>query len=1259
MLRWIIDLAAGRWMEGEQMPVQSISRLVATSLQGTNLSMLARRLGFFFFRSDQNTIFTIRSFHTTERSHDVLPIHLWSIAPKSSQSRCAPPICVVLQDSTNVLIAHKTVAPIHLLPRPGGPFERWRKRFWGMNFDAYLPIESYLLFRIVATHGVDSAGFAAASRELTNNEHIKLEPTYDPTRLTPDALRELFIYHIREEYADLTCPAGRPLPPQLPPIPHRELILDNFHKVVALVDKLWEKYVTGLLASVRDDERRYFELQAEIEQLEEEERQEQQAKAQEARQRAEPKAANQKQVSLANGVSSTEPGRPPAQGQTPVKSAVQPTQPASQPPPPTRARPSPPQIPNSAQRQPPTQSQPASSHEHAPRATPHPGSTTTAVPAAPLREEPPTVAVPTSATAPAPPPGRPSPKTAHQTIPETQPGPTSIQGPPATAAPATHATQGVPAPVSVRPQHPHLTPATASSPVLQPPIGAGQPPPRGLQSASPVPMPAVSPRPDASGRPKSPGPTPSAPTPTTLKWEKPYQPPAPIHAQTQARPAPLGQVTTTIHPTTSAPATPQPQHPSSQWYSRPTGQHPSQPQLHPEQQTRPHPSTQVPQGQGPLSQSQQTVLAPPQPPSQLAAPAQSSHTAKGAPDRAAIQPPQVRPASTPPIPRPAVATAPLPARQPQLQSQPSNGPTSTPSAQPRPIAAAPPTAPPTPTPAPQGQAALPQPHLQRPQHQTPALTPQYAQQKYSHQQFTPSPLAAQTTQQALGHSQRADAPRRPSSPYLNQPPRPALPPRLASHLVRSSSPSQDANAVSTPQTPASAPSPSFVLTGSGTRWAANSTPSTPRPPAQGADVPSPAFEPLSPVQVPAKPPAPSQTQSRKKASPKKVSPKKEEAQRKEAKPPARRGRPPRSAQKDAAPTETPSRAAPATRRRSVVSPLDELSMDDHLLTPRIKDEVVATPRRSEETGGDTTADESITSRRTRAMTATPMKSRMSQKRKRQSSSADLLAPSPPPPARLQQPPSKSQPQPQPQAASKPTHVLWTRQFGRISSSALDQISSHRCANQFANPIRERDAPGYKSLILQPQDIKSIRAAMTHGNRAATEAAKNLEGGDPGTPTVWLPMSDELLPPKSIINSEQLERELVHMFSNAIMYNLDPYRGVGNSFLKPDVSAGDHGEAGQPSTYRVDEDAVVRDSRIMFVEVERLLGDLRSAERDRSGLPPSANAAAGGGGSARAGGVPATPRGPATPAQVADDDVDELAGEGEGSVLKRRRIGTRA
>lgn len=310
----------------------------------------------------------------------------------------------------------------------------------------------------------------------------------------------------------------------------------------------------------------------------------------------------------------------------------------------------------------------------------------------------------------------------------------------------------------------------------------------------------------------------------------------------------------------------------------------------------------------------------------------------------------------------------------------------------------------------------------------------------------------------------------------------------------------------------------------------------------------------------------------------------------------------------------------------MASQTDELSMDHHELAPRIKDENTtpratprATPKPQDDTG-DTTADESVPSRRN-MITPSSVSSRLAHKRKRQD--------------------TPTEPLPLPTA---PTHVVWTRQFGRVSAAALDQISAHRFANQFANPIRERDAPGYKTIILQPQDIKSIRAAITHGNRAATEAAKALPDGDPGTGSVLLPISEDLVPPKSIINSAQLERELVHMFSNAIMYNLNPSRGPGPAFMKGGTAADGADVVG----YEVDEDAVVRSTRMMSMEVEKIIGELRNAEKERTGQATSNS------GNTRPASV-AT--GEDTP--MAEDDVDELAGDVDmGSTTRRRRVGTR-
>ncbi|KAI8288866.1 Bromodomain-containing protein 1 [Colletotrichum sp. SAR11_57] len=460
-----------------------------------------------------------------------------------------------------------------------------------------------------------------------------------------------------------------------------------------------------------------------------------------------------------------------------------------------------------------------------------------------------------------------------------------------------------------------------------------------------------------------------------------------------------------------------------------------------------------------------------------------------------------------------------------------------------------------------------------------------------------------------------DAEERAEKAKAAAPPRPPAPNAHLAPQLATPTPQRSASTpIPPPQTPVTAP-PNFLITGSGTKWTNKATPSTPRP--SGREIQSPAYEPLSPPQQPAPLPTSTPSQPSKKSSPKPVT-------KPETKTPRGRGRPPRSANKIRA-GSTPSSVVGVPRRsQSVASQTDELSMDHVDLASRVKDENStprvtprATPKPHDETG-DTTADESVPSRRN-LITPSGVASRLAHKRKRQDTPTDL-------------------------PAAPPTTVSWTRQFGRVSAAALDQISAHRFANQFANPIRERDAPGYKGLILQPQDIKSIRAAITHGNRTATEAAKGLPDGDPGTGTVILPIGDDLVPPKSIINSAQLERELFHMFSNAVMYNLNPSRGPGPSFVRMETS-----EGADALGYEVDEDAVVRSTRSMAGEVEKIIGELRNAEKGRSGQDPSTS------GNTRPASV-AT--GEDTP-MAEDNDADELAGEADiTSTTRRRRVGTR-
>jgi hypothetical protein len=292
-----------------------------------------------------------------------------------------------------------------------------------------------------------------------------------------------------------------------------------------------------------------------------------------------------------------------------------------------------------------------------------------------------------------------------------------------------------------------------------------------------------------------------------------------------------------------------------------------------------------------------------------------------------------------------------------------------------------------------------------------------------------------------------------------------------------------------------------------------------------------------------------------------------------------------------------------------------------------------TPQPPTETG-DTTADESVTGRRqvSRAV-----------KRKRQDTAS-------PTPVGSREPPGP------------PTHVMWTRSFNKVSHSAMEQIVGHRDANLFAHQIRERDAPGYRNRILMPQDLKSIRNAINHGNRAAAAAAAALPDGDPGTSSVLLPISEELVPPRGIVNSSQLDRELAHMLANAIMYNPDPNRGPGPAFMRSEaeVDAEDEENGAPVLGYKVDENGIVNNARAMFVEVEKLLSDMRAAEIQK-GAPAAAAALTGT--STRqasvAGGLNETPAKRDEPGSstTADDREEQTPTEPEttGNVSKRRRI----
>jgi hypothetical protein len=158
-------------------------------------------------------------------------------------------------------------------------------------------------------------------------------------------------------------------------------------------------------------------------------------------------------------------------------------------------------------------------------------------------------------------------------------------------------------------------------------------------------------------------------------------------------------------------------------------------------------------------------------------------------------------------------------------------------------------------------------------------------------------------------------------------------------------------------------------------------------------------------------------------------------------------------------------------------------------------------------------------------------------------------------------------------------VVAVRNFHKTSATVMNDILSHKHASLFSAPVKDKHAAGYTSIVKRPQDLKSIKAAIVAGNRAVT----SISAADPSTALVGSPrdaggsviltMSEDLIPPKGIVNSAQLEKEVMRVFVNAVMFN------PGDSEM-------------------------VQDAREMFEGVERVIGDFRSVERS-SGLvlPP--------------------------------------------------------
>lgn len=125
---------------------------------------------------------------------------------------------------------------------------------------------------------------------------------------------------------------------------------------------------------------------------------------------------------------------------------------------------------------------------------------------------------------------------------------------------------------------------------------------------------------------------------------------------------------------------------------------------------------------------------------------------------------------------------------------------------------------------------------------------------------------------------------------------------------------------------------------------------------------------------------------------------------------------------------------------------------------------------------------------------------------------------------------------------------------------------------FSTAVKPKDAEGYYDIIKRATDLKTIQKAIASGAKAVAAAASDTPAGSPGGGggVVELPLTPDVVPPKAIVNSAQLEKELMRMFVNAVMFN-----------------AGEEG--------------VVQDAREMFESCQQSVSNWRSAERSSGRL----------------------------------------------------------
>ncbi|KAL9078350.1 MAG: hypothetical protein Q9157_002742 [Trypethelium eluteriae] len=267
-----------------------------------------------------------------------------------------------------------------------------------------------------------------------------------------------------------------------------------------------------------------------------------------------------------------------------------------------------------------------------------------------------------------------------------------------------------------------------------------------------------------------------------------------------------------------------------------------------------------------------------------------------------------------------------------------------------------------------------------------------------------------------------------------------------------------------------------------------------------------------------------------------------------------------------------------TRSQSIISHAESSVQDNEPSSQRtVKPEPPSTPAGSGALSDIAASESTPTEARVTRRRAGTLQSTIDTAQKRKRPTREQSE-SPPP---MEMPPSSPGKQ----------YISASRNFSRTSLTIMNDITSHKYASYFAQPVTERQAEGYHDIVYRGQDLRTIQKLINNGSKVIAgmiSANPSFDASQPplaspggpsgGSGTVLVPANPNIMPPHAIVNSSQLEKEIMRMFANAVMFN-----------------PGDEG--------------MVKETREMAEDVQQMVRQWRGAERTQTGTPVHSGARA--------------------------------------------------